>query len=62
LAFQQIPQCVEVHINARQDNVPVVNRFYVNVGSATPSVEFDDLFAVIDAWITGSLAPQMTNK
>lgn len=61
MTFQQIPQCVEVHLNARQDNVPVVNRFYVNVATNTPSVEFDDLFAVIDAWITGSLAPQCTN-
>lgn len=61
MAFQQIPQCVEVHLNARQDNVPVVNRFYVNVGSATPAAEFDALFAVIDNWITTSVAPQMTN-
>lgn len=61
MVFQQIAQTVEVHINARQDNVPVVNRFYVEV-LATPTEAIMDLvFGVVDAWITASLAPQMTN-
>lgn len=61
LAFQRIPFCVEVHLNARQDNVPVVNRFYVDVGTSPIEAVMDDVFSIVDNWITTSVAPQMTN-
>lgn len=61
MTFQRIPFCVEVHINARQDNIPVVNRVYVDTGATVTESIMDAVFDVFDAWITASLAPQMTN-
>lgn len=61
MAFQRIPDTYEVHINARQDNVPVVNRIYVKALTPHNESQMNDLFLVIDDWITTSVAPQMTN-
>ena len=61
MPFQRIPETVEVHINARQDNVPVVNRVYVRWGHTIIEDDLDATFDIVDAWITGSVAPQMTN-
>ena len=61
MAFQTIPQTSEWHLNARQDNIPVVNRFYVHHDGVVTEAGMDAAFAIIDAWITASVAPQMTN-
>jgi len=61
LAFQRIPDCYEVHINMRQDNVPVVNRVYIKALTPHNESQMNDLFVVVDDWLTASVAPQMTN-
>jgi hypothetical protein len=56
MTFQQIPQCVEVTLAARQHGTPVINRFYVRVGEAPTSEDLEDVADVVDAWITNHLA------
>lgn len=62
MAFQSIPNCVEVTLTANQNDVPVVNRWYVNVGHDVTHDDLTAVFAAVDAWVTSSLAPQQVDN
>jgi hypothetical protein len=62
VSFQSAPHCVEVVINAKQDNTPVVNRLNVDVGHTVVPADLPLVAAVIDGWITADLAPQQVTQ
>jgi hypothetical protein len=55
MTFQPAPQIVEVTLNSKQDGVPVVNRWNVDVGHAVTHTDLTGVFAVVDAWVTSTL-------
>lgn len=61
MAFQSAPHCIEVTINAKQDNVPVVNRFNVDIGHTVVEADLDAVLSEVDGWITSDLAPLQVN-
>lgn len=62
MTYQRVPHCVEVHLNASQDGVPVVNRWYVDVGHTVTHEDLTGVFAVFDAWVTGSLSDRQVDS
>lgn len=62
MVFQAAPQIVEATLNAKQDGVPVVNRFNVDVGHAVTNTDLTGVFAVIDAWLTANLSPSQVSS
>lgn len=62
MAFQPIPNCVEVTLNATVTDVPVVNRWYVDVGHDVTFADFDAVFDVFDAWISTDLSAIQTTS
>lgn len=56
MAFQRVPNCVEVTLNMTQDNIPVVNRWFVDVGHTVVHSDLTGVFAVVDAWVTSTLS------
>jgi hypothetical protein len=43
---------VEAKLVMNQNGVPVINRWYVDVGHAVTPTDLSGVFAVIDAWVT----------
>ena len=56
MTFQAAPQCVECTFNQSQNGVPVVNRWNIDVGHAVTHSDLTGVFAVVDAWVTSTLA------
>jgi hypothetical protein len=62
MAFQPIPNCVQVTLNATVTDVPVVNRWYVDVGHEVVPADFDAVFTVFNDWLSGSLSAIQTTS
>jgi len=55
------PQCVEAKLVMSQGGVPIINRWYVDVGASPTPAILALVSAVIDGWITTDYASQISN-
>ena len=59
MVFQSTPHGVEVEVKGRQEDVPVVNVYHVNVGATPTPTDLDNIRDIFSTWMTSTWLPNV---